>query len=543
VALAGGGQHHGRSCDPGYEGSHAWGGVDDTEITTLGHCLPWGEERGGRGRGRGTGFSIEEFVHRKGKPGKPTMSLRRRPGVGSLLPRRTVLILLVGLCMCTYMAEGGKQKKGRKARGREATGGGGGGSLEGQGTGAGGSTARGKCPLGQGATLQQLIGKGGELFGKDWERSEACYQLALDQAPQSSLAAYNVGLSQMYQHKSDAAIASFNKAISIDPKYGDAYFGLGSALYERAQGHGQGHGQGQGGSKGSGSGHDQASDLKAAENALVKSTKMSPKNHAAYNSLGNVYLATGKMELALSAYRSVSKHSPKSPEGYANAGRVLLGMGRGKEALRAMMDAADLAPANAALQYELAMALKGVGREEEAKRFLRMATRLDQTLAAAHYQLGELQSGTIYTENKDIPGAIRSHTLAIRHDPSMAEAYMSLAMLHWNLGRLFMAEILLKEGLSLKPMGEIAANLGIVQNDLGKKDDAILSLKKSMELSPRLAEAPKCLGDVYKVSLYKVDPLHVHLQRTRPGIQNSKKTKKPTTLNQKPKKLTPARGA
>jgi len=385
--------------------------------------------------------------------------------------------------------------------------------------------------------VQQLIGKGGELFGKDWERSEACYQLALDQAPQNSLAAYNVGLSQMYQHKADAAIANFNRAISIDPKYGDAYFGLGSALYERAQG--QGQGQGQGGSKGGG-GHDQASDLKAAENALVKSTKMSPKNHAAYNSLGNVYLATGKMELALSAYRSVSKHSPKSPEGYANAGRVLLGMGRGNEALRAMMDAADLAPANAALQYELAMALKGVGREEEAKRFLRMATRLDKTLATAHWQLGELQSGTIYTENKDIPGAIRSHTLAIRHDPSMAEAYMSLAMLHWSLGRLVMAEILLKEGLSLKPMGEIAANLGIVQNDLGKKDEAILSFEKSMELSPRLAEAPKCLGDVYKVSLYKVKSVHVHFERTRPEIQNS------TFKIHKPKpesKSTPPRGA
>jgi hypothetical protein len=43
-----------------------------------------------------------------------------------------------------------------------------------------------------------------------------------------------------------------------------------------------------------------------------------------------------------------------------------------------------------------------------------------------------------------------------------------------------------------------AANLGIVQSDLGKYDEAIKSFEQSMQLSPLLAEAPKCLGDTYK---------------------------------------------
>jgi hypothetical protein len=60
-----------------------------------------------------------------------------------------------------------------------------------------------------------------------------------------------------------------------------------------------------------------------------------------------------------------------------------------------------------------------------------------------------------------------------------------------------------------------AANLGIVQSDLGKYDEAIKSFEQSMMLSPQLAEAPKCLGDTYK---------HVHrwvrisTDTLRPGV-------------------------
>lgn len=43
-----------------------------------------------------------------------------------------------------------------------------------------------------------------------------------------------------------------------------------------------------------------------------------------------------------------------------------------------------------------------------------------------------------------------------------------------------------------------AANLGIVLSDLGDYEGAIKAFTQAMELNPRLAEAPKCLGDTYK---------------------------------------------
>lgn len=67
------------------------------------------------------------------------------------------------------------------------------------------------------------------------------------------------------------------------------------------------------------------------------------------------------------------------------------------------------------------------------------------------------------------------------------------------------------------------ANLGIVQSDMGRYDDAIVSFKQAMSLSPRLAEAPKCLGDTYKhvsrsvtSSLFKMMTCDVSLSHVSP---------------------------
>jgi len=75
---------------------------------------------------------------------------------------------------------------------------------------------------------------------------------------------------------------------------------------------------------------------------------------------------------------------------------------------------------------------------------------------------------------------------------------MSLGMLHWGQGRLELARTLLTKGLKVRPFAEGAANLGIVLSDLGRYEEAIGAYQQAMELNPRLAEAPKCLGDTYK---------------------------------------------
>jgi len=351
-----------------------------------------------------------------------------------------------------------------------------------------------KCSASDADSFDEILRAGSALFNRNFAAAEDCYRLALNKQPGHTTAMYNLGLTQMNQGKHDAAISQFKKTIKSAPNYGEAYFGLGSTQYDQASRAG-----------------DSGLMFKAADN-LKKAINLSPSMFAAFNQLGNVYLALQDYGRAGDAYRSVTQISPRQPEGYANLARVLLMQGKGQEALQASQRAIDISPANGLLYHELGTAYKSIGREAEAKRMWKTAIRLIPNHAPSHYQIGELMAGTVFTEDKDIPGAMRSLAKAIQLDPNLAEAYMSLGMLHWGQGRMHLARDLLSKGLQVRPFAEGAANLGIVLSDLGDYEGAIKAFTQAMELNPRLAEAPKCLGDTYK-----------HMNRWKDAIKMYKK--------------------
>ncbi len=214
------------------------------------------------------------------------------------------------------------------------------------------------------ASLDALIREGSKHFGVNYPVAEDCYRLALEKYPTNALAAYNLGLTQLNQRKSKLSEKSFRRSIQIDPKYGEAYFGLGSALYDRG-----------------------GSAIQDAAAALSTAVKLSPRMFAAYNQLGNVLLVQEKLPQALKAYQSVVEISPRVPEGYANLGRVLVALGRHDDAIKSLMHAIGLAPANGQLFYEIGIAFKNAKREGAAKRCFTTAIRLLPSLAPAHYQV------------------------------------------------------------------------------------------------------------------------------------------------------------
>jgi tetratricopeptide (TPR) repeat protein len=393
-----------------------------------------------------------------------------------------LLVLLLGLVVGSggKGSGGGKKKKSGGAKRKESAAGAD--AVRGSATRPGSA----QCLLTKG-TLEELLKAGSNEFARSPLIAEDCYRRALLVDKTSVLALYNLGLSQMNQRRHDEAIGNFEKALSFDPRYGEAYFGLGSTLYDKA---------GPSGAAGQVSSHKKL--LNRAKTALKRAVEFSPKSYAAYNSLGNVYLGLQDLAGAQSAYEKVVKLSPRAPEGHANLARILSGTGQASGAIQALQTAIGIAPDNVVFYHELATVCKNVGQEQLAKRLLRAALRMAPRHAASHYQLGEMMAGTVFSEEKDIPGAMRHLTRAVTLDPTMAEAFMSLGMLYWGQGQLHRAQDLLKTGLMARPFSEGHANLGIVLSDMGDYDGAIEHFQASMQLNPRLAEAPKCLGDTYK---------------------------------------------
>ena len=261
------------------------------------------------------------------------------------------------------------------------------------------SIHRGECPLTQGASLEALIKEGSRNFGSNYPVAEDCYKRAIQSYPNSALAIYNYGLTQLNQGNAKASEKSFERAIKLDPTYGEAYFGLGTALYDRG-----------------------GSFIPDARKALLFAVKLSPRMYAAYNQLGNVYLAQEKIPEAMKSYQTVVQLSPRSAEGYANLGRVFAAVGRRDDAFKSLMNAVGLAPVNPQLYYELGMIAKNAQSEGAARRFFSTAIRLLPSHAAAHYQvidiffsvvsahfvsyldkqLGELKAGTVFSDDRCI---------------------------------------------------------------------------------------------------------------------------------------------
>ncbi|MGB1602217.1 MAG: tetratricopeptide repeat protein, partial [Promethearchaeia archaeon] len=206
--------------------------------------------------------------------------------------------------------------------------------------------------------------------------------------------------------------------------------------------------------------------LTRAKSALKRAIKLTPAYFAAHNALGNVCLGLQDLKGAQKAYEEVIKLNPRAPEGHANLARVLASTGQSTSATKAIHTAIELSPESVALYHELASVYKNSGEEQLAKRVLRAALRLAPRHAASHYHLGEMLAGTVFSTEKDIPGAMRHLTRAVQLDPTMAEAYMSLGMLYWGQGQLFRARDLLQAGLRARPFSEGHANLGIVLSDL-----------------------------------------------------------------------------
>ncbi|UXH77389.1 tetratricopeptide repeat protein [Roseateles amylovorans] len=68
----------------------------------------------------------------------------------------------------------------------------------------------------------------------DWDAAQHCYAASCQLQPQHALAQYNWGVALQELDRTDDAIAAFERAITLDGAYADAYYGLGLAYKRNA---------------------------------------------------------------------------------------------------------------------------------------------------------------------------------------------------------------------------------------------------------------------------------------------------------------------
>ena len=322
---------------------------------------------------------------------------------------------------------------------------------------------------------------------------------ALEQAglaPAPSHAALHLNLGNAYQAagQSERAVASYRRALELDPNCAPAYSNLGNVL--QAQG-------------------DPAGAIANYETAL----RISPDYPEAHVNLGTACEKLGQLDRAIASFRAAVRLRPNDADSHNNLAHVLQTAGRLDDAVAAYQTAARIAPASAGIRVNLGSALRSLGRLDEAIAEYQHALAIEPTSAVAHYNLANVRLAqgdriaaaagyaraaalkpdyapahynlaAMHKDLGDTDAAVASYRRALEIDPDLVGALFNLANLLQDQGELDTAAATWRRLLALEPdHAEAHAGLGNALHARGMIDDAIAAFRRALVLKPDLAEA------------------------------------------------------
>ncbi len=154
-----------------------------------------------------------------------------------------------------------------------------------------------------------------------------------------------------------------------------------------------------------------------------------------------------------------------------------------------------------------AQALLAQRHHQEARAIFLRVLELRPDLPDAHYGLA-----TVCYHQGDVLGAAHHFKEVTRHDPLRAGAFINLGALYNHLGREDDAVIALRRGIQLDPhRSEGYYNLGLVYRRVGQLDLAAEAYREAVRLQPGMGEAHFNLANIL-LEVDKFAPAIAHYQ-------------------------------
>jgi protein O-mannosyl-transferase len=240
------------------------------------------------------------------------------------------------------------------------------------------------------ATRQQL---------RYWHNSATLFRHEVDVTEGNYIARDCLGDLLYHQGRVEEAIAHFQKALEIQPKYAQAHHHLGCALLA--------HGR--------------------VDEALAhfrKALELRPNHAETHNNLGVVLRQQGQLENATAHFQKALELRPDYAEAHNNFGLALRRQGQPENAIAHFQKALELRPNNAEAHNNLGVALRQQGQLADAMAHFQKAIAIQPDLADAHHNLGLalLESGRA----EEAIGQFQQ-VLAIRPDHAQAKQGLDLA--------------------------------------------------------------------------------------------------------------------
>jgi tetratricopeptide (TPR) repeat protein len=276
----------------------------------------------------------------------------------------------------------------------------------------------------------------------------------------------NKGFSLLTLGRHDEAVASFRKALQMDPDLAIAHNNLGNALAEKG-------------------------NLDAAISEWRTAVRLQPDLTMAHTNLGKALGEKGDLDGAIAECHAALRIQPDDANAHNNLGNALHAKGDLDGAVAEYRTAVRLQPDFARAHNNLGNALCVKGDLDGAMAECRTALRIQPDFALAHNNLGN----ALYVK-RDVDGAIAEYRTALRLQADDANARNNLGNALYDKGDLDGAIAEYRTALRLQPDDAHAhSNLGnalYVKRDL---DGAIAEYRAALRLRPDDANAHKYLGD------------------------------------------------
>jgi tetratricopeptide (TPR) repeat protein/serine/threonine protein kinase len=238
-----------------------------------------------------------------------------------------------------------------------------------------------------------------------------------------------------------SAISAFNRALTIDPKYAEAYAGLGKAYW-------LGYQEGEGGSEW----------MEKARSACDRAVANSPNLAEGYACLGNVYRETGQYEKAVAQFQKATTLDPTSDEIF-----------RG-----------------------LADVYQKLKQPREAEATFRKAISL-----RTQYWAGYNWLGSFYWEQARYDDAAKMFEDVINLTPDNFRGYSNLGGIYVLQGRYQEAIPVLEKSVSIRPTVEAYDNLGNAYFSMREFPKAVRNFEEGLKFDKSSWLSWGNLGDAY----------------------------------------------
>ncbi len=301
-----------------------------------------------------------------------------------------------------------------------------------------------------------------------WKSDLVLWSSVVKGSPHKSRGYNNRGVVYYKQNQFLNAIADFNKAIELDPKYADAYTNRGNA-------------------------YSQTGDLSLALADFNKAISLNPNLPKPYNGRGFIYKKWGDLHKALADYTQAIKKDPGYGEAYSNRGGIEDFLGELPEAIRDCSIAMAEDPSDANAFYNRGVAYYKQGNFVMALADYNKAIELNPNFTDA---LNNRED--IYKAQGNMSNAIPDYTHVIALNPHDATAYNNRGYIYSQQGNFTQALADFNKAIELNPkLAQEYNNRGNVYNIQNQFDQALSDYTKALELDPKYAEVYYNRGSIY----------------------------------------------